>query len=157
MWKRHLIGLLEVMVGHGCSWINYFLMIVQSKILAWNVRGAANTELLSNVKQFVDLHRPDILIIRETRIDPIKLRRTFTLLGYNGFTYSQVRGFAGGIIIAWKEDYVSIQVCMTEFLFIHAKLCIEGEQDWFLTDVYASPNDNARRQCGMPFVVWCLR
>lgn len=120
-------------------------MIVQANILAWNVRGAANTELLSNVQQFVDVHKPDVLIIVETRVDPSKLKRTFLLLGYNGFCFAQVNGYAGGIIIAWKEENLHIKVLRTTFQFIHVKVRVNGEHEWFLTAVYASPHENNRR------------
>lgn len=46
-------------------------MIMNKKlnILAWNVCGAANKDLFSNIKQFVDIHMPDILIDVELRVE----------------------------------------------------------------------------------------
>lgn len=55
----------------------------------WNVRGVANIDLYGNVKQFVDMQNPDIL-----------LRRTIRLLGYGGYCYSDVRRYAG--VFCWS-------------------------------------------------------
>jgi hypothetical protein len=30
------------------------------------------------------------------------LRKTFSLLDYDGFLFSEVSGYAGGIVVAWK-------------------------------------------------------
>lgn len=109
-------------------------------IMAWNVRGAANTDLFSNLKQFVDIHMPDILIIVELRVDPSKLQRTLLLLGF-----ATRNGYAGGIIIAWKDHNLSIKVLKTTFQFIHVEVCIKGEQVWFLSAVYASPHERERK------------
>lgn len=120
-------------------------MIVQANLFVWNIRGAGNPELFRNIKQFTDVHKPDVLVIVEPRVDPSKLQRTFPLLGYTGFCYSPVQGFAGGIILAWKQANVSVKVLKTTSQFIHAEISINREQEWFFTAVYASPHECSRR------------
>jgi exonuclease III len=72
-------------------------MILQNnKILIWNCRGAASNAFYRFCKQYVVANKPDILVILETRCDPEKLRKTFNLLGYNGYDFTEVRGYAGG-------------------------------------------------------------
>lgn len=117
-------------------------MIIQNKIFVWNVRGAANTELYSNAKQFLDVHHPDILVIMETRIDPNCLKRTFQLLGYDSMCCSAVRGFAGGILVAWRNNCLQVDILDIKFQFIHLKVAAQNTQPWYFTAVYASPHDD---------------
>ncbi|MCI29443.1 hypothetical protein A2U01_0050652, partial [Trifolium medium] len=59
-----------------------------------------------------------MLVIMETRCDPNKLRRSFSLLGYDEFSATEVQGYAG------------------------VKYPNEGW--WYFTPVYASPNEAMR-------------
>jgi hypothetical protein len=45
-----------------------------------------------------------MLVIMETRCNPDKLKRTFNLLGYDGFIATENSGFSGGIVAVWKVD-----------------------------------------------------
>jgi hypothetical protein len=120
-------------------------MIIQSKIFVWNCRGAANTSFLRYCKQYVEVHRPVMLVIVETRCDPKKLCRTFKLLGYDELLATENRGYAGGIIVAWKKDNINVTLCNKKFQFIHLKVNFVDGQDWYFTAVYASPNEENRR------------
>lgn len=72
------------------------------------------------------IHKPDIAVIMETRVDPGRLRNTLRLLGFNGYCFSQVHGFAGGIVVAWREDNITLRVLHTTFQFIHIEVLIAG-------------------------------
>jgi hypothetical protein len=74
------------------------MMKQNNKIFVWNCRGAANTSFYRVCKHYVDLHKPVMLIILETRCDPIKLHRSFELLGFDEFSATEVQGYAGGIV-----------------------------------------------------------
>ncbi|MCH79376.1 endonuclease/exonuclease/phosphatase family protein [Trifolium medium] len=91
------------------------------------------------------MHKPVMIVIVETRCDPTKLRRTFQLLGYEGFVASEVNGYAGGIIVAWKEDSINVQLGMKKFQFLHMRVQLLNKQQWFFTAIYASPNEENRR------------
>lgn len=51
------------------------------------------------------------------------------------------RGFAGGIIVAWKTRNISISVLETNFQFIHMQVQVRDSSPWCFTAVYASPVD----------------
>lgn len=89
----------------------------------------------------------------ETRVDPNKLKRTFQLLGFDGFCCSNVNGFAGGIVVAWKTEVVQLVVVNITFQFIQLKVSYVGEPEWYLTALYASPNDEMRQQMWDDLVV----
>lgn len=114
-------------------------------IFVWNCRGAASSSFVRMCKQYLDTLRPDIVVVMETRVDPSRLRRSFQILGFDGFSYSNVQGYAGGIIAAWKKDRVRVQVVQRHFQFLHLQVQAGDGVDWFFTPVYASPSEELRR------------
>ena len=70
-------------------------------ILMGNYYGAASSGFYYTCKQYVDMYRPSILLITETRCDPNKLKKEFQLLGFDGWHYPDFRGYARGIMVAW--------------------------------------------------------
>lgn len=56
------------------------------------------------------MYRPRILVIMETRCDPNKLEKTFQLLGSDGWCYTNIRGYAGGLVVVSTEGDVSISL-----------------------------------------------
>lgn len=55
------------------------------------------------------MYRSIILVIMETVCDPNKLNKTFQLLGFDGWHFTDVRGYARGFVVVWRED----DVCMS--------------------------------------------
>ncbi|WJX12066.1 hypothetical protein P8452_02605 [Trifolium repens] len=85
-----------------------------------------------------------MLVIMETRCDPNKLRRTFELLGFDDFVATEVRGYAGGIVVAWKRNKITVDVCKKGFQYIHLRVNYPNDKWWFLTPIYASPIESNR-------------
>lgn len=54
-------------------------------------------------------------------------------------------GYAGGIVVAWKEEFLTVELITKKFQFIHLKMRLEKEREWYFTPVYASPNEDNRR------------
>jgi hypothetical protein len=69
------------------------------------------------------MYKPILLVIVETRCDPLSLEKTFKLLGYDGLVASEVHGYAGGIAVAWQTQYITVDVCIKKFQFLHLKVC----------------------------------
>jgi hypothetical protein len=120
-------------------------MSALNKIMVWNCRGAANTSFYRYCKHYVVSYKPVMLVIVEIRCDPNKLRRTFSLLGYDGFIATNVEGFSGGIVVVWKEECMKVELQFKKFQFIHLQVCYLNGINWFFTPIYASPNDDNRR------------
>lgn len=103
-----------------------------NKIFVWNCHRATSTAWVC--KRYMEL-----------RVDPFKLQKTFELLGFDGFLGSDGRGFAGGIIVAWKLSKVSISLIAKDFQFLHVKVVTFKDIEWYFTTVYASPIDENKR------------
>lgn len=133
-------------VGFSCLLIKFYMTSALDKIFLWNCRGAANNAFYRFCKQHVDVYHPDILVIMETRIDPLKIKKnSFNLLGFDGFLNSEVRGFAGGIVVAWKSSVVNISLLINDFQFLDLRVSLLNGQDWFFSPVYASPSEDLLR------------
>lgn len=79
-------------------------------------------------------------------MDPGKLRKSFALLGFDGYCYSEVQGYVDGICVGWKRSVVTIRVIHRDFQFIHLSVEFGMADRWYFTHVYASPRDDLRRQ-----------
>lgn len=73
----------------------------------------------------MDSNNPDIIVVVELRVDASRLRRTFQLLGFDEFHFFNVRGFSGGIIVAWSSSRIRVAVMEIHFQFIHLEVTIE--------------------------------
>jgi hypothetical protein len=122
----------------------YFMMNTNSKIFVWNCRGAASTSFYKFCKQYINLSKPAMLVIMETRCDPTKLYKTFELLGYDEFASVNCQGYAGGIAVAWKKDCMNVDVCVKKFQYIHMRVQYPNGDWWFFTAIYASPTEDNR-------------
>jgi exonuclease III len=109
------------------------------KIFVWNVRGATNTSFYRNCKQYLDIHHPEVLVLMELRTHPMKIKNSIEMLGFDGYAFSENRGFSGGIVIAWKENIVFVSCIHIDSQFIHSRLAINGKQEFMFTAIYASP------------------
>jgi hypothetical protein len=120
-------------------------MIAQNKFLVWNCRGAASTAFFRYCKHYVVNHCPGVLVILETRCEPVKLRKTFKLLGFDGFLASEVRGYAGGIVVGWKSESIHVSTIQCKFQFMLLKVHYTNGKDWYFSPIYASPNEENRK------------
>ncbi|CAJ2649027.1 unnamed protein product [Trifolium pratense] len=109
-WKRLYLRVFDQESVKDTLLLSTFLMMSNiNKILVWNCRGAASSSFYRNCKNCLDIHHPEILAIMETHISPLKLQQSFQLMGFDGFNYSENRGFAGGIIVVWKSNKVDVE------------------------------------------------
>jgi exonuclease III len=112
----------------------------------WNCRGAASPAFYRSCKQYLDTHKPEVVVVMETRVDPNKLAKTFKLLGFDNMQHTECRGYAGGIIVAWKSSDVQISVESADFQFMHLKIAFMNGTSWEFTAVYASPKEDLRQE-----------
>jgi hypothetical protein len=120
------------------------MMNKNNNIMVWNCRGAASTAFYRYCNQYVVTWKPLMLVIMETRCNPDKLKRTFNLLGYDGFLATENSGFASGIVVAWKLDFFTVRLEEKKFQYIHMRVNYLRGRDWYFTAVYASPHEDNR-------------
>lgn len=57
------------------------------------------------------MYKPPIFVFMETRCDPTKLYNSIKRLGFDEVIFMENNGFYGGIIVAWRTDFMSVQLC----------------------------------------------
>lgn len=82
----------------------------------------------------------------EIIIDLAKLCNKFSKLGFDGFDYTKVRGYVGGVTIGWKKNKIKVCTIEKHFQFLHVRVNMEDEVDWLLTTVYASPREEGGKE-----------
>jgi len=82
-----------------------------------------------------------MMVIMETRCDPKKLKRTFNLLGYDGFLATDTDGYSRGIVVVWKINKFMVQLVDKKFQFLHLKVNLPNSRVWYFSAVYASPQE----------------
>ncbi|XP_058762861.1 uncharacterized protein LOC131636243 [Vicia villosa] len=121
-------------------------MSTNQKIVVWNCRGAANKAFFRYCKQYIDRHKPCMLVIVEKRCDPLKLHKSFMRLGFDSMESVDNSGFARGIIIAWKSWELNVQLCDKDEQFLHTKINIDRNCTWNFTAIYARPNEVSKKK-----------
>ncbi|KAK2417953.1 hypothetical protein QL285_040194 [Trifolium repens] len=82
----------------------------------------------------------------ETRVDPQKISKTIKMLGFDNMQHTECRGYAGGIVVAWKSSEVYISVDIFDFQFMHLTINFLNGPSWNFTAVYASPREENRNE-----------
>lgn len=90
--------------------------------------------------------KSDIFVVMETRSDPSNLKRAFSRVGFNGFYFSESRGFLYGISMGWKDDKLQVHILKCHFQFLHSRIIIEDGKTWHISDVYASRLEDRKRE-----------
>lgn len=66
-------------------------------------------------------------------------------MGFRGFANMESKGYAGGIVMGWKEDKIQIHILKLHFQFIHANVCTNDGHSWTLTAVYDNPREDNKK------------
>ncbi|KAI5399922.1 hypothetical protein KIW84_065026 [Lathyrus oleraceus] len=67
-------------------------------------------------------------------------------LGFNGFVFSDSRGFTGGIAMGWKPEKLQVHVLKCHFQFIHSQTTTEEGKVWHLSAIYDSPLEECKKE-----------
>ncbi|XP_058725546.1 uncharacterized protein LOC131596825 [Vicia villosa] len=114
------------------------------KIILWNCRGAVGKDFYRYSKYYVDICKPEIFVLMETRCDPTKLYKPMKKLGFSQFFSVENEGYAGGIVVACRDETLKVTWCAQKEQWIHLNIQNANGVDWRFTLVYASPNDQRR-------------
>lgn len=69
-------------------------------------------DIASSIWMFINLI---CYLSLETRLDPLRLQKTFIKLGFDAFEYLETRGYVGGICVVWKKNKMDVVVHKTHF------------------------------------------
>ncbi|KAI8017739.1 hypothetical protein LOK49_LG04G00158 [Camellia lanceoleosa] len=115
-------------------------------ILVWNCRGAGNSAFKHNMRELINNHKPEILILMETKVPFSSMGNFFNNMGFTAATIVDPTGRAGGIWLLWDTAHVSIRASNVTNQVIQATIHKEDYEEWILSAVYASPNPFQRAE-----------
>lgn len=81
-------------------------------MLSWNVRGLNNPARQHEMGQVIQLHKPHIVCLQETKMAHIDNRIINNSLGpqyVNNFMFLSAKETRGGIILAYRDDHIHLQ------------------------------------------------
>jgi len=109
------------------------------KLFVWNVRGAGSREFFSNLKEYVRIHRPALIVLLETHISGRRADDVCTRIGFQGMYRVEAQGFMGGIWLLWDPCEMQVNILRAQPQFITMEIVSSGVRPWFFTAIYASP------------------
>ncbi|CAL5359793.1 unnamed protein product [Camellia sinensis] len=98
---RSILGLPEV-----ANWPT--LPLLSMELLIWNCRGAGNDQFRRNLHELVQMHKPDMLILLETKVGLHKMGMFFNNLGYTASSHIDPTGRSGGIWLLWNPNQINV-------------------------------------------------
>ncbi|KAL7201796.1 hypothetical protein ACSBR1_033489 [Camellia fascicularis] len=116
------------------------------RILFWNCRGAGNNKFKRNLVEIIKTHKPEILVLMETKVAFSTMSEFFNRLGFTASSTIDPVSRVGGIWIVWDTSQVNVRASTVSPQVIHATVHKEDYEEWVLDVVYASPNPNLRDQ-----------
>ncbi|CAL5336206.1 unnamed protein product [Camellia sinensis] len=116
------------------------------RLLFWNCRDAGNNTFKRNLVEIIKAHKPEIIVLMETKVAFSKLANFFNRLGFTASTIIDPVGRVRGIWIIWDTTQVNVRASTVNPQVIHATVHKEDYDEWVLAAVYASPNPNLRDQ-----------
>lgn len=84
-------------------------------ILSWNVIGATRANFRRVFRELVSTHRPDVVIIIETRVSGDIANKIIATLGFERYIKVDVMGFSRGIWVLWNPNVVYMEPMATPF------------------------------------------
>ncbi|KAL2931584.1 hypothetical protein RDABS01_036994 [Bienertia sinuspersici] len=113
-------------------------------VLLWNCRGAARKGFRRNLWQLYRDHKPDFVILTETRVNLNSAKYWLEEFPFNSMEVVEPIGFTGGIIILWNEGVNKFEVFCKDDRFLHGSIQVCSSYSFLFTAVYA-PTKHSQR------------
>ncbi|XP_015970877.1 uncharacterized protein LOC107494332 [Arachis duranensis] len=108
--------------------------------------GAVGKAFSRACKEYIRVHKPDIVALQETRCSGDNAKEVIKNLGLNNFILVEARGYSGGIWILWRNDNINIKPIQLHSQYIHAIVEENNKAHWLLSIIYGSPREMERRE-----------
>lgn len=73
------------------------------KLLVWNCRGTSRRGFAVALRNLLNMHKPEMVVLLEARISGANARRMIKSLGLKCFELVEAMGSVGGIWIQWND------------------------------------------------------
>ncbi|KAL9429596.1 hypothetical protein AB3S75_031413 [Citrus x aurantiifolia] len=115
------------------------------KILSWNVRDLENTRARLEVKNILQMHKPQILFFCETKLLAVQAREECRMLSIENCFVVNRMGLKGELALCWNtEALVTITSYSNHHIDVVAQL--ENGKQWRYTGIYRHPEMQQKQQ-----------
>lgn len=80
---------------------------IPMNFIIWNVREANSIRFRRHYEAMVNMHKPSVLVLLETRMTEHK--RLTEVLQFDSQIPSSTDGLSGGIVIMWKKNALKLE------------------------------------------------
>lgn len=117
-----------------------------STMLLWNCRGLMNPDAVDTARDLCGMHRPDVLILTETRVDRDRAPGMAGRLPFDSYLATPTIGRRGGILLLWNSEAVKVSMVAFTEQDIHAVMEVKNSNSfWLFSAIYGSPRLNERK------------
>lgn len=136
------------------------------KVLSWNVRGLGARSKKDMVKDLICLANPDIVVLQETRLNSLD-RKVIKVIWSSrriGWLALDAVNSAGGIVMMWKEDSISVSDSLVGIFSISINCVFMNFVEGWISRIYGPCSSKGRRDfwrelynvAGLCQGVWCV-
>ncbi|KAI7994084.1 Puromycin-sensitive aminopeptidase [Camellia lanceoleosa] len=109
-----------------------------------NPKGAGNKKFKWNMRELVQIHKPKLVVLMETKVQFKAMGLFFNGMGFTASAHVDPIGHSGGAWMIWNPNIVNVRVVEASFQLIIATISRQDYPDWLFSTVYTSPNRNLR-------------
>ena len=95
------------------------------RLLSWNVRGMGNDRMFLALKTILQMHKPQVVFLCETKLMSVQIRKVGKLLKFDGCFAVSSKGRSGGIALKWSSE---ITVNITSFSSHHIDVEVQTKR-----------------------------
>uniref|UniRef100_A0A803Q978 Reverse transcriptase domain-containing protein n=1 Tax=Cannabis sativa TaxID=3483 RepID=A0A803Q978_CANSA len=113
---------------------------VAMRILAWNCRGLGNSATVRQLAHLVRHHKPEMMILSETRLPPAKFNKLCAKLHFPNLHYVPPIGRSGGLAVCWMKGVACNIQSSSKFLIMCEITSDPLGIPWMLLGTYGPPS-----------------
>ena len=126
-----------------CSKAIYLQLIIN--IIIWNSRGALKPNFQGHIRDLVQQHDPNILMVMEAKLGGDRAKAIIDKLPLDGAIHIDTIGYSSGLWLLWNLDKVEVELLAKTEQEIHVEVKVRASRlTWIFSAIYASPRSEER-------------
>lgn len=114
-------------------------------LVSWNCRGACGRPFPLRVRELIQRHAVEILILVEPRVSGQKASKIIKRLGFTNWIRVEASGFSGGICLLWRNSEFDVDYVYSNPQLLHCLVTKRKTRESVLvTGVYGETNPSGR-------------
>ncbi|XP_062013995.1 uncharacterized protein LOC133730414 [Rosa rugosa] len=118
------------------------------RLLCWNVRGMGGARTFRDLKDFIFVHKPELVFLIETKMTKDQMGKLKTRLGMDGVLCvgrdEEYGGARGGLCFLWRSS-IAVSYISSSFYFLNVMVTWEDGKKSRVTGFYGHP-ETAQRE-----------